>query len=136
MPRFRAIVKFISGRTFVTIRGKVSAASCLATLRAAAAISDRQPTTSWPVPGDPMFVRVTGARIELMKAAGGPPRNNFRRKFYGTVREHDGALIRGSFWPHPVTIAFSTVWLSGVGYAAWTGLREGVWVLVAAGMLL
>jgi len=97
----------------------LSMSECLERLRAAAAVSERQPITSWPSINDPMLVRVSGTRLRLMKASGGPPRNSFRRMFHGEVVEHpSGALIRGRFALHFLVRAFLCVWFGVVTYAA------------------
>ena len=45
-------------------------------------------------------------------------------------------MIRGSFWPHPFVLVFSALWLTGIVYAAWVGVRERLWVLVVGATLL
>jgi hypothetical protein len=62
-----------------------------------------------------MLVQVRGNRFRLMQAAGGPPRNSFRRMFYGQVLERSqGAMIRGSFKMHPVVRLVLFIWYGGV----------------------
>ena len=100
--------------TAIELTTSLSASTCLARLRAAAA-SDDWFFLPWPWLNDPMLVRVRGNRFLLMKAAGGPPRNSFRRMFHGQVIEHrGGALIRGRFKMHSFVRFGLVVWFGGV----------------------
>jgi len=110
----RSIVRPQKTVTAIELTTSLSVSTCLARLRAAAA-SDDWFFLPWPWLNDPMLVRVRGNRFLLMKAAGGPPRNSFRRMFHGQVIEHrGGALIRGRFKMHSFVRFGLVVWFGGL----------------------
>ena len=99
----------------VELLSPLSKAECLARLRAVAK-TDSWFNVVWPSPDDPMLVRVRDNQFRLMKAAGGPPRNAFRRMLNGEVLDHpQGALIRARFCLLPLVRLFLLVWFGGVG---------------------
>src|SRR2546425_3063819 len=99
----------------VELLSPLSKAECLARLRGVAK-TDRWFNVVWPSVDDPMLVRVRRNQFRLMKAAGGPPRNAFRRMLQGEVLDHrQGALIRGRFRLLPFVRLFLLVWFGGVG---------------------
>src|SRR5207249_323666 len=110
----RSVVRPQKRVAAIELKTSLSAPACLARLRGVAG-SDDWFLPPWPWLNDPMLVRVRGNRFRLMKAAGGPARNSFRRMFHGQVLEHSqGAVIRGRFKLHAFVRFFLFVWFGGV----------------------